>query len=76
MHPAIQGAIFGVVIGLALVLFEYTALNKAVNERAKKLNRKAEFDVTERRRIAAVVRFAIFLPPGFALGWWLVSSMI
>lgn len=76
MHPAIQGALIGIAFGVLLVAFEYMMLSKDVNERAKKYNRKAEFDVTERRRITAVTRFAILLPVGFALGWWLLSSMI
>ena len=76
MHPAIQGALIGLALGVALVIFEYAMLNKEVNERAKKYNRKPEFDVTERRRITAVTRFAVILPLAFALGWWMLSSML
>ena len=72
MHPVLQGALIGLGIGAFLVLAEYLMLNKSVNERAKKLNRKAEFDVTERRRIATIFRFAMMLPPVFAFGFWLV----
>jgi hypothetical protein len=43
-----------------------------VNERAKRFNRKAEFDVTERRRMATIMRFAVVLPIGFAVAFWLI----
>jgi hypothetical protein len=76
MHPAITGAIIGGVIGVLLIVFEYMMLSNAVNERAKKLNRKAEFDVTERRRIATITRFALILPIGFGIGWWLLSGLV
>jgi hypothetical protein len=72
MHPALQGALIGFGIGAFLYLFEYIMLAKAVNERAKKLNRKAEFDVTERRRMSTVLRFALVLPVGFAFVFWWV----
>ena len=58
MPPALQGALVGLAIGVVLVLFEFMMLNKEVNERAKKFNRKAEFDVTERRRMSTITRFA------------------
>jgi len=74
MHPALQGAIVGLAIGLALVFFEYIMLAKAVNERAKKLNRKAEFDITERRRMHTIFRFALILPLGFAAAFWLIAQ--
>jgi hypothetical protein len=72
MHPALQGALIGLGIGAVLTFFEYLMLTKMVNERAKKLNRKAAFDVTERRRIAMVFRFALALPLGFAFVFWWV----
>jgi hypothetical protein len=72
MHPALQGALIGLAIGVVLVLFEFMMLNKEVNERAKKFNRKAEFDVTERRRMATITRFACILPIAFAAGFWLI----
>ena len=43
-----------------------------LNERAKKFNRKAEFDVTERRRMSTITRFACILPIAFAAGFWLI----
>jgi hypothetical protein len=72
MHPALQGALIGLGIGAVLLLFEYIMLSKEVNERAKKLNRKSEFDVTEKRRISTVMRFALVLPIGFAFVFWWV----
>ena len=72
MHPAVQGALTGLAIGAVLVLFEYLMLNRQVVERAKRYNRKAEFDVTERRRMATISRFAVILPVAFAAGFWLI----
>ena len=74
MHPAIQGALIGLGLGAFFVLFEYIALNKAANERAQKYNRKAELDVTERRRISTIMRFALVLPFAFAAAFWLIFS--
>ena len=45
MNPVIQGALIGLGIGVFLFIFEYMALNKQVNERAKKYNKKPEFDI-------------------------------
>jgi hypothetical protein len=72
MPPALEGALIGLAIGVVLVLFEFWMLNKEVNERAKKFNRKAEFDVTERRRMATITRFACLLPIAFGAGFWLI----
>jgi len=52
------------------VFFEYAMINKAVNERAKKYNRAAQFDVTDRRRMATILRFGLILPPAFAFAFW------
>jgi hypothetical protein len=70
MNPALQGLLIGLGLGAFFIVFEFLALNKAVNERAKKLNRKAEFDVTDKRRMATITRFAVLLPFAFALGFW------
>jgi len=70
MHPAIQGALIGAAIGAALTLFEYLMISKAVNERAKRFNRKAEFDITDRRRMTTIGRFSMVLPFAFAAAFW------
>jgi uncharacterized BrkB/YihY/UPF0761 family membrane protein len=72
MQAALNGLLVGLGLGLLLLLFEFVALNKAVNERAKKYNRKPEFDVTERRRMHSMLRFAVIVPLGFAAAFWLV----
>ena len=66
MHPALQGALIGTGIGIFLFIFEYMALSKAVNERAKKYNKKPEFDITEKRRMAMVRNFIPILAAGGA----------
>ena len=73
MNAALQGLVVGLAVGIALLIFEYVMVNKAVNERAKKYNRKPEFDVTDRRRMHSMARFAFVLPFGFALIFWIVS---
>lgn len=73
MHPAIQGALVGIAVAFFLVGAEYLLLRKTVNERAARFKRKAEFDVTERRRMTSITRFAVLLPFAFALGYWLTS---
>jgi hypothetical protein len=73
MQTALNGLLIGFAIGAALLIFEYMMINKAVNERAKKYNRKPEFDVTDRRRMHSMLRFAILLPIGFAAGAWIIS---
>jgi hypothetical protein len=72
MQSALHGLAVGFALGLGLLIFEYVALNRAANERAKKYNRKAEFDVTDRRRMHSMARFALVLPIGFAVGFWLI----
>ncbi|HUQ74280.1 MAG TPA: hypothetical protein VM183_06090 [Burkholderiales bacterium] len=72
MQSALHGLIVGFGLGALLLLFEFVMLNKAVNERAKKYNRKPEFDVTDRRRMHSILRFALVLPIGFAAAFWLL----
>lgn len=72
LHPALQGALVGLGLGVVLVVFEYYMLNKDLEERGKRLHRKLEMDVMEKRRIHTVLRFSLLLPAGFALGFWLI----
>ena len=72
MHIAVQGALVGLLLGVFLILIEYTFVKKNVEERAKVHHRKPEFDDTDRKRIRQVVNFSFFLPFAFALGAWLV----
>jgi hypothetical protein len=72
MHIALQGALYGLGLGLALIIIEYIFVKKAVEERAQLHHQKAEFDQTDRNRIKSVIRFSFFIPPAFALGAWLL----
>jgi len=72
MHIALQGALYGVGLGLILVIIEYMFVKKAVEERAQLYHKKPEFEQTDRNRIKSVISFAFFIPPAFALGAWLL----
>ena len=75
MHIALKGALIGLGIAIAMVAFEYWALKKQVEERARIHHVKPEFEQIERARMMAVVRFAFFVPPAAALFAWLGSMM-
>jgi hypothetical protein len=72
MHIAMQGALYGVGLGLVLIIVEYLFVKKGVAERAQLQHRKPEFEQTDRNRIKSVVSFSLFIPPAFALGAWLL----
>jgi hypothetical protein len=72
MHIALQGALYGVGLGLLLVIIEYMFVKKAVEERAQLRHKKPEFEPTDRNRMKSVISFAFFIPPAFALGAWLL----
>ena len=72
MHIAVQGALWGLGLGVFLVLTEYVFVKKAVEERAVQKHQKPEWDGQDRARIRAVLGFSVFLPPAFALGAWLI----
>lgn len=72
MHIGMQGALWGLGLGVFLVFIEYMFVKKAVVERAVQKHQKPEFDGQDRARMRAVVTFAVFLPPAFALGAWLI----
>jgi hypothetical protein len=72
MHIGMQGALWGLALGVILLLIEYTVVKKAVQERAVQKHQKPQFDAQDRARGKAVLNFAVFLPPAFALGAWLI----
>ena len=72
MHIAVQGALWGLGLGVLLVLIEYMFVKKAVEERAVQKHQKPGFDAQDRARIRAVLGYSVFLPPAFALGAWLL----
>lgn len=72
MHPVLQGALIGAGLGLVLTVVEYLFVKKAVEERAVARHQKPEFDPTDKKRIASILRFSLFLPPAFAIGFWLI----
>ena len=73
MHPATQGFLIGLAVAAFLIVFEYIMVKKAVQERATLKHQKPEFEQTDKNRIRAVVNFCLFLPPAFALGFWLID---
>ena len=72
MHIGMQGALWGLALGVVLLFVEYRTVKKAVEERAAQKHQKPQFDAQDRNRVKAVLNFAVFLPPAFALGAWLI----
>ena len=73
MHPALQGFLVGLVIAIFLVVIEYFMVKKSVEERASLRHQKPEFEPQDKNRVRAVVNFCLFVPPAFALGFWLLD---
>jgi len=73
MNPFLEGALVGAGIGLLLYVAEYLILRGHVNERAARYKKPAVFDQSERNRLRAVRSFALILPIGFAIGFWMLS---
>lgn len=76
MDIALKGLLIGLGVAVVLVFFEYHTVKKAAAERAAARHQKPELDAQDKARIRAVVNFSIFLPPGFALGAWLIEKFM
>ena len=74
MHVAWKGALLGLAVAVVLILAEYYFVKKAVEGRATPANPKPEFEPSDRNRVKSVVNFSLFLPPGFAIGAWLLET--
>ena len=74
MHPALTGALVGLGVGAAMFVFDYSVLKQRAAERAKKAHKTVvEFDPSDKKRISGLVHFVIFLPPVFALLFWVLD---
>jgi len=75
MHPAITGAITGLVVAILLFLFDYLMLRSRAAERAKKNHKTiVEFDQTDKGRILSLARFLVVLPFLFGALNWMMSK--
>lgn len=76
MDVALKGFLIGLAIAVVLVFFEYRTVRKAAEERAAARHQKPVLEAQDKTRIRAVLNFSIFLPPGFALGAWLIEKFM
>jgi len=72
MHPALEGLLIGAALAVVLLFAEYYLQRKQAVERAQRLKCAVELDIDQRRRIATMARFSVFIPPAFAAAWWLM----
>ena len=72
MNVVLQGALTGLGVALFLIAVDYLQLRRQARERAKKRHVPSVLDDIERRRLASLVRFCIFVPPVFAMSYWLL----
>jgi len=72
MNVTLQGLLIGAGIAVVLVFFEYTAINREIAERSKRLAKKVEWDSNQISRMRGMMTFGAVLPIGFAIGaWWI-----
>jgi hypothetical protein len=74
MQAALEGLIIGAILAAVLLGAEYYLQRKEAVDRAQRLKRAVELDADQRRRISTMARFCIFIPPAFAVAWWLMFS--
>jgi hypothetical protein len=72
MNPAVQGLLIGLGLAAVLIIFEYTAIQREIAERSKKLARKVDWDSNQKSRMRGMMSFGFVLPIGFAIGFWLL----
>jgi len=72
MHPALEGLLIGAGLAAVLLAAEYYLQRKIALERAAQFKRAVELDADQRKRISSMARFCVFLPPVFALFFWII----
>jgi hypothetical protein len=71
MNVVLQGLLIGAGIGAVLIIFEYSAINREVAERSKRVAKKVDWDSNQVSRMRNNITFGLMLPIGFAIGaWW------
>ena len=75
MNVWLQGALIGAALALVIIVFEYTAIQREITERSKKLARKVDWDSNQKSRMRGIISFGLVLPIGGAIGAWLLSKM-
>ena len=72
MNVTVQGLLIGAGIAAVLIFFEYTAINREIAERSKRLAKKVDWDSNQVSRMRGMLTFGAALPIGFAIGaWWI-----
>lgn len=74
MHPALEGFILGLALAIVLMGAEYLLQRKEARERSERLKTKLVLDDTQQRRLKSLSRFCLFIPPAFAVAFWLLFS--
>ncbi len=75
MNIWLQGFLIGVGLSVVLIVFEYTAINRELAERSKRLAKKVEKDSNQISRMRGMITFGMVLPFGCSIGAWLISKM-
>ena len=72
MNIMLQGFLVGAGIAFVLIFFEYTAINREIAERSKRLAKKVERDSNQVSRMRGMLTFGAALPFACAIGaWWI-----
>jgi hypothetical protein len=74
LHPAVEGAIIGVIVAIVLYALEFYLLKKQAKERAIRQHKPniVEFDSTEKARLTSVRNMCAFVPVFFAAMYWMI----
>lgn len=72
MHIALQGALIGVLVAVVMFIADYALIKKGAAERAKRHAKSVTLEQNEKTRIATLLRYCFFVPPAFALFFWLI----
>jgi hypothetical protein len=74
LHPAVEGAIVGVIVAIVLYGLEFYLLKKQAKERAIRNHKPniVELDSTEKARLTSVRNMCAFVPVFFAAMYWML----
>ena len=70
MNIILTGTLVGTGVALSLIALEYMLLRRSSAERARKTHKTDVFDGAERSRMGSLARFCFWIPPAFAILFW------